>query len=247
MQLPKIKPYTKKLDYSYCFGAYPVQDLFKFHKESVLKVILHSQGETSDGVAEIIEQCKANNVPYEVNDRSISKIAAKDNTYVVGVFNKYSSSLNSNENHIVLDQARNMGNIGTIIRTMVGFGYKNLALIRPSADIFDPKVVRSAMGGLFAINFEYFDSIHDYLAKYGKAGGNNRSLYNFMLEGATEIRKIQFKAPFSLVLGNESQGLGEEYKTLGEGIFIEHSKEIDSLNLSIAAAIAMWHTQNSSK
>jgi len=59
--------------------------------------------------------------------------------------------LEKEENHIVLVEPRNMGNVGTIIRTMLGFGYRNLVMIGPAVDIFDPMVIRSTMGALFKL------------------------------------------------------------------------------------------------
>ena len=55
-----------------------------------------------------------------------------------------------------------MGNLGTIIRTMAGFGFANLVLIRPAADVFDPKTVRASVGTVFRLSFEYFDTFNDY-------------------------------------------------------------------------------------
>jgi TrmH family RNA methyltransferase len=128
-----------------------------------------------------------------------------------------------------------MGNIGTIIRTMVGFGYSDLALIRPSADIFDPMIVRSAMGSLFQIRFKYFSSIDEYINTVGE-----RKNYLFMLNGANDIQDIKFENPHSLMFGNESSGLPAEFAKFGESVFLKHSKNIDSLNLSVAAGIAMY-------
>lgn len=60
----------------------------------------------------------------------------------------------NNANHVVLVNPGILGNMGTIIRTMLGFNYTNLAIIRPG-DVFDPRVVRASMGALFNINFEF--------------------------------------------------------------------------------------------
>ncbi|MCK9368857.1 TrmH family RNA methyltransferase [Candidatus Dojkabacteria bacterium] len=128
-----------------------------------------------------------------------------------------------------------MGNIGTIIRTMSGFGINDLALIRPAADIFDPMIVRSAMGALFQTRFMYFDSFEKYFEMY-----KEHNKYMLMLKGAKEIEKVQFKKPYSLVMGNESSGLPEQYAKFGETVFIPHLKTIDSLNLSIATAISIY-------
>ena len=239
MQLPKLKRYQKKFDFSYAFGAYPVLDLLKFQKQKVLKILVKKEGLKSDGVAEILDICKRENIPFEENDKLIDRIAFKENTYVVGVFEKYEEALESEKNHIVLVNPSNTGNLGTIIRTMVGFGFKNLAIIKPGVDIFDPMVVRSTMGALFRVHFKYFDSIKGYTEAY-----KGHNIYPFMLDGAKNILEVEFKEPFSFVQGNEGRGLDESYKTMekrkGESIYIPHSDEIDSLNLSVATSIGMW-------
>jgi TrmH family RNA methyltransferase len=176
----------------------------------------------------------------EVADRAIEKIAVKENTYAVGVFEKYETKLDSKANHLVLVEPRNMGNMGTIIRTMLGFDFKDLAIIKPAADIFDPMVVRSTMGAVFQINSQYFNDINQYMDLYGK-----RNIYTFMLDGAEDIRKVDFKEPFSMVQGNESKGLPKEYQKLGKSIYIPNSKNIDSLNLSVATAIGLWEARRS--
>lgn len=235
MYSPKIKKYQKKFEYTYAFGAFPVLDLLKLYPKKVYKVLLKTDTEGSEGVSEVIELCTKNNIPFEYADRLIEKISVKENTYVVGVFEKYESKISKNSNHIVLVNPSNMGNIGTVIRTMLGFGFKDLAIIKPAADIFDPKVIRSTMGAIFHINFEYFNTIDDYISQYPE---NN--LYPFMLDGAKDIQEVEFKQPFSIIQGNESQGLGKEYKDLGQSVYIPHSKDIDSLNLSVATAIGLW-------
>ena len=55
-----------------------------------------------------------------------------------------------------------MGNMGTIIRTGIGFGIRNLAIVEPAVDVFNPRVVRASMGSLFQMNFRYYDSFETY-------------------------------------------------------------------------------------
>ncbi len=239
MQLPKLKRYQKKFNFSYAFGAYPVLDLLKFQNEKVLKVLVKKEGLKSDGISEILDICKRESIPFEENDKLIDRIAYKENTFVVGVFEKYEEELESEKNHIVLVNPSNTGNLGTIIRTMVGFGFKNLAIIKPGVDIFDPMVVRSTMGALFRVHFRYFNTFKEYTETY-----KDHNLYPFMLDGAKNILEVEFKEPFSFIQGNEGRGLDESYKTMekreGESIYIPHSDEIDSLNLSVATSIGMW-------
>jgi len=231
----KLKRYDKKYEYSYVFGAYPTLDLLKEKSDVVFEVYMKEEGMASDGVEEVVRLCEERNIHWEVNDRLIEKIAFKENTYVVGVFKKYESELDSNGNHIVLVNPSNTGNLGTIIRTMLGFGFKDLAIIKPGVDIFEPKVIRSSMGSLFHINFKYFNSIQEYMDVYKK-----RNIYPFMLDGAKNITEVEFKEPFSFIQGNEGSGLSDEFKDIGQSIYIPHSKDIDSLNLSVATSIGMW-------
>lgn len=235
MELPKIKRYQKKYEYTYAFGTYPVIELLKQHPDKVLKVLFQTRAEGSEGVEEIMELCRKNSIPFEYADRTIERISVKENTYVVGIFEKYEMELEKDGNHLILVNPRNLGNIGTIIRTMLGFGFRNLGIIKPAGDIFDPSVIRSTMGAIFHINFEFFSSINEYIEKYPK-----QNIYTFMLDGAEDIREVSFKAPMTLIHGNESTGLGTEYLKLGTSVYIPHNKDIDSLNLSVAAGISLW-------
>lgn len=238
----KIKRYNKKESYSYTLGTYPTLELIQFRSDLVVKVLLKSDGLESEGIAEIKALCNEKNITCEIDDKTISRLGYKENTYAVGVFNKFKSEIRADQNHVVLVNPRNMGNIGTIIRTMVGFGVEDLALIRPAADIFDPKVIRSAMGAMFNLRFQYFESFDEYLMKYKSNNSEKRELYTLMLDGAKPINEIKFKSPFSLIFGNEGAGLPAEFARIGQSVLIPHASKIDSLNLSSAAAITLWET-----
>ncbi len=232
---PKIKRYQKEFTYSYAFGAYPVIELLKSHPESVLKVLFKEDSFKDGNIPVIQKECEKRNIHTQINNKLIDKISVKENTYVVGVFKKYASKIKEDENHIVLVNPSNTGNLGTILRTMLGFDFKNLAIIKPAVDIFDPLVVRASMGAVFSINFEYFNNIEEYVSKF-----SSHHLYPFMLNGKSSVENVKFVEPYSIIHGNESKGLDEKYLELGESVYIPHSSSIDSLNLSIAAGISMW-------
>ncbi|HOR52799.1 MAG: TrmH family RNA methyltransferase [Candidatus Dojkabacteria bacterium] len=234
-KLPRIKRYQKKYNFSYSFGTYPTLELLRYRKESVLNIFFKEKGLETEGGKEVLEFCKKEGIHYEVNDKLIDRISFKENTYVIGVFEKYVSELEDDKNHVVLVNPVDMGNMGTIIRTMVGFGFKNLGIIEPSVDIFDPKVVRSTMGAFFKINFKHYSNIHDYMSEF-----STYNYYPFMLDGKSNILEVEFNEPFSIIQGNEGEGLGEEYANIGKSVYIPHSKDIDSLNLSVATSIGLW-------
>ncbi len=235
---PKIKRYQKDFEYSYAFGAYPVIELLKYHPKEVIEVLFKEDSFKDGNIPEIKKECEKRYIYTQINDRLIDKISVKENTYVVGVFKKYESQIRKNENHIVLVNPSNTGNLGTILRTMLGFNFKNLGIIKPAVDMFDPLVVRASMGAIFSINFEYLNNIEEYISKF-----TTHNLYPFMLNGKSSVEDVKFLKPYSIIHGNESKGLDEEYLEIGESVYIPHSKDIDSLNLSVATGISLWEAR----
>mgnify|MGYP002515332098 FL=1 len=228
----EIKKYKKEFDYSYTLGAFPTIELLKNHKEDVIDVYVHSSFNNIE-VKQLI--LKLLNKNYIKNDKLIDKLSPKENCYVIGIFKKYSNELNSNEHHLLLDNPSNMGNLGTIIRSSLGFDIKNIAIIKPGVDYFDPKCIRASMGSIFSINIEYFSSLEEYKKKYC-----NHTIYAFMLQSKNELQKYTFKKTLStLAFGNEATGLDKKY--LDENsIIIKHSNKIDSLNITNAVSIVLY-------
>ena len=202
-----------------------------------LKVLYHSQ--TSEAIREKLQRiCQDQGIPCEQNDKVIQRIRDKENCLVIGVFKKHESVLSMDRPHVVLVNPSDMGNLGTIIRTAVGFGIPDLAIIRPGAAICHPKTVRASMGSLFRLNFQYFDSF----AEYKRAYGEDRKMYPFMLKGSVGLDQLQRDEGelYSLIFGNEATGLPDEFLGEGQSVRIRHTDNIDSLNLSLAAGIAIY-------
>ena len=152
------------------------------------------------------------------------------------MFDKFESKL-SDGNHLVLHHPGDKGNLGTMLRTALGFGYRDIALIRPAADAFDPHVVRASMGAIFGLNVRYYDNFDAYREEFP-----HHALYPFMLDASMPLDEASAepRTPFSLIMGNEGSGLPPEFAHMGQAVRIPHSDEIDSLNLSVAAAIGMY-------
>ena len=93
------------------------------------------------------------------------------------------------------------------------------------------------MGAMFRLRVCEFDSFKDYETAFP-----GRRIYPFMLDGASDLDKVAPDAPVnhSLVFGNEARGLDASFKTKGQSVIIPQSRELDSLNLSVAASIAMY-------
>jgi len=132
-----LKPYKKEFDFSYACGAYAVIELLNARPEAVKAVYLHSKYTGSEDIAGL---CEARGIPVVYNDRAFERVNKKENTFALGVFGKYSCELSPERPHVVLVNPGDMGNTGTIIRTMAGLNIPDLAVILPAADIFGPRI-----------------------------------------------------------------------------------------------------------
>jgi len=241
MEILKFEKYNKDLIYSYTFGAFPTFELIKNKPDQAICLLTHSKLKISEDIEKLFELCKVHHIEVRQDDKTINRIADKENCFVVGVFYKFKSSLKTG-NNIVLVNPSDAGNMGTIMRTMLGFNMTNLSIIKPCVDVFNPKVVRSSMGAIFSLNITEFNSIDEYLSS------NLNKKYFFMLNGKNKLGK--FETPennYDLVFGNEATGLPDFLLNQDESVVIEHSNKIDSLNLPISVAMAIYEFNKNGK
>ena len=230
----KIKKYNKEDNFSYSFGAFPTMELIKKKSEQVVRILIHSSFNNESVINEIKSILDSSKIEFN-KDKEIEKISDKGNEYVIGIFNKYEMNLDDNKDHLLLDNPSNMGNLGTIIRSSLGFGIKDIAIIKPGVDYFDPRVVRSSMGSIFSVSIRFFNSLEEY-----KSVHKDHAIYSFMLQANKSLRDESFDSKkVTLAFGNEATGLDKKY--LNEhSLIIKHSDEIDSLNITNAVSIALY-------
>jgi len=197
------------------------------------------EGDTYDKLRAI---CREAGIPVQQTDKIFHVLSQKENCYVIGEFRKFPGTLQKDASHIVLVNPSNAGNMGTIMRSALGFELNQMAIVRPAVDAFDPKVVRASMGAIFSTEFQYFDTFEEYRQQFG-----DRELYPFMLQAQITLPEIHPSGTYSLIFGNEATGLPGEFLNIGTSVIIPHSHRIDSLNLPIAASIAMYAAHSASR
>ena len=235
--MPRLEPYSRKLSYTYALGLFPSLTLMDARPELAMRLLLHPDGMGNEGVEKLRARCRERGVREEEAGRVLRRESRKDNCYAGIVFEKREDVLDAQRDHIVLCQISDEGNLGTALRSALGFGYEDVALVRPCVDVFDPHVVRASMGAFFRLRVRTFDAFDDYRALYP-----SRALYPFMLDGAKPLEAVAREAerPFSLVFGNEQAGLPAGFAALGQSVRIPQSDRIDSLNLSVAVSIGAY-------
>jgi len=233
MNVP-LRKYRKEFRHSYAFGISATLELLRRRPEAALGVVASSRTSGSRMVQEIRRLCGRHRLEFRTDDSALSRLGCKENCVVAGVFRKFAGCLAPTANHVVLDRPQYCGNLGTIMRTMVGFGFRDLAIIRPAADALAPECIRASMGAAFAVTFEYFDCLDDCLRS------SDRTVYPFVVEGGRTLGEVSFQPPLSLLFGSEGSGLREGSARGGESVTIPHSDDVDSLNIAMAVGIALY-------
>lgn len=141
---------------------------------------------------------------------------------------------------LILDQVRDPGNLGVILRTAEAAGSGGLFLLKGSVELLNPKVVRSTMGSIFRVPVftdERPQSLIDDLKRVGV------KVFATDTEGQL-FREIDFSMPHALVLGNEAFGIDPEVlKLVDQTVSIPMAAPVNSLNVSVAAGVLLYQGQ----
>ena len=234
--MPSLEGYKSELDYSYAPGIFPSMECLTYRPENVRRLLVHSSALGREGIEKLCALAERHHIRIEEADKALSRISGKENCYAAAVFSKSENEPDPEKPHIVLHNPSDNGNIGTILRTALGLGVEDVALVRPCADVFDPKTVRASMGAMFRLRIRIYDRFEEYRNAYPE-----RTMYPFMLDASVPLQEAvkQKTEKWTLIFGNEGRGLPAEFASYGQAVRIESSDKVDSLNLAMAAGIGM--------
>ncbi|MDO5520399.1 MAG: RNA methyltransferase [bacterium] len=147
--------------------------------------------------------------------------------------------INAENSHVmVLEDLRDPGNLGTILRSGEGAGVTGVILSKESVDIFNPKVIRSTMGSIFRVPFCY---VEDLNAVVGQMKENGITLYAAHLKGTDNYEAFDYKKSCGFLIGNEANGLSDEISRQADCLVkIPMAGKVESLNAAMAASILMF-------
>ena len=136
---------------------------------------------------------------------------------------------------LILENIQDPGNLGTMLRSGEGAGVTGVILSKGSADIYNPKVIRSTMGSIFRMPFIYVENLAEMIKKFSANGINT---YAAHLKGTKNYDEFDYTKPTAFLVGNEGNGLTKETADAAtEYILIPMKGEVESMNAATSAAI----------
>ena len=136
----------------------------------------------------------------------------------------------STELIIALDEVRDPGNLGTIIRIADWFGIKKMVFSPQTADFYNPKVLQASMGSFTRVEF-FYEALESVFDRW------KLPVYGAFLEGEN-LHQLTKPEPGVILMGNESKGISRElFSKITQKVTIPGFGQAESLNVAIATAI----------
>lgn len=139
---------------------------------------------------------------------------------------------------LILEGIQDPGNLGTMIRTAEAAGFDAIIADASTVDVYNPKVIRSTMGGIFRLPVLKVDNLRECISRLKR---DNITLYAALLEGSVDYRSADYADRIGILIGNEGNGLTAE--TAGASdvhVRIPMAGQVESLNAAVAASILMY-------
>ncbi len=186
----------------------------------------------------------------ELQEKVFEKISFKNNPdghlALFDVKNKELKDIKLSKNPLilVLDSVEKPGNLGAVARTAVAAKVDAIILTNPEVDPFNSKVISSSTG--HSLNIDIVKSDREDVLKYLKS--KKIKIFATSLKSSNNYLKVNFKTSAALVFGSEDKGLSQEWlKTCDQKIKIPMLEKIDSLNISVSAAIIIYEVLRQKK
>jgi RNA methyltransferase, TrmH family len=160
---------------------------------------------------------------FNSNNAALAVVKTKENVELL---------VKEKEFAMILDDIRDPGNLGTIIRIADWYGITKIICSNSTVDVYNPKVINSTMGSFTRI-YLYYTNLEEFIKN------QKINIYGTLLDGEN-IHQTQFTDSGYIVIGNEANGISEEItKLITHKITIPRFGGAESLNAGIATAVVL--------
>lgn len=182
----------------------------------------------------------AKNILIETTEPVLKKLSTTETapeSVAVGIQKIYDFDvLKKAKKVVLLEEIKDLGNLGTILRTAVAFQAEAIVLYGDSTDIYNPKCVRASVGNLWKIpifQIKDFNQLEQIFGKFQRIATLPRSK-NF-------LKNFDIKFPALIMFGSEAAGLSDELiKFSTDSVKIEMAETVESLNLAVSVSIILY-------
>lgn len=169
--------------------------------------------------------------------KKISTTDSAPDAVAVGYKKVYDkSSLKNTKKVVLLENIKDLGNLGAILRTSVAFGADAVVLYGESVDLYNPKCVRASVGNLWKIpvvEVKDFSELKEMFGNFERIATLPRT-NNY-------LKSFDVKLPCVVMFGSEADGLSDELINWAtNSVKIEMSRTVESLNLSVSCAVVLY-------
>ena len=199
--------------------------------------VISSSSKRSEEVEEIIQKCE------ELKTETIeleAKIYSKISPVIEGLGVLFvvkipeNQGVNFCEDVIILDRVQDPGNLGTILRSAVGFGIKQIICSKGTVSAWSPKVLRAGMGAHFKLQIFENQDLNEVVSKV------KTPIFATSLQAEKMIYDEDFTTKTAWIFGNEGAGVSLELLSkVKNQVIIPQTGEIESLNVAMAATVCL--------
>lgn len=227
-------------------GFYVIEGFKMFEEARKAKVLVKAYISESFYHAKNIETPHYfSELDYDIITDSVMKEVSDTKTPqgVIGIVKKMNYSLSRilsgfNTCLLLLEDIRDPGNLGTMLRTAEGASVSGVILNSSCVDVYNPKVIRSTMGSIYRVPFYQADDFYEVLTEIKE---HNIGIYAAHLRGKPYDTEGIFGKRCAFLIGNEAKGLTERAAAMADTLIkIPMAGEVESLNAAVAAAILMY-------
>ena len=197
-------------------------------KDMLVEVLITDEKDSVEGINNIL-------VSKEVIEKVASSCTPQN---IVGICKYINNEELIGKRFLLLDNIQDPGNLGTLIRSSLGFGIDTIIVSLDTVDIYNEKVIRATQGAIFNINY-----IKGDLVKYIELL-KEKGVYviGTSLKSSKNLKSVDKCDSYAIILGNEGNGVREELLNQTDfNVRIEMDEKLESLNVAVAGSIIMYN------
>jgi len=182
----------------------------------------------------------ASNIIIETNEDVLNKLSTTEsapNAVAIGIQKIYSKEdFKQLKKVVLLENIKDAGNLGTIIRSSTAFGADGIVLYGDCVDLYNPKCVRSSVGNLWKLPIIHIEKF----CELGETFKNFTRIATLPIANHY-LKDFKAKYPMLIMFGSEADGLSEELINFStNSLKIEMAKTVESLNLATSVSVILY-------